>query len=100
MPDIGSTLQVRAIGTGWALDGELDTHTARLVADALAEMPDRAVEIDIAGLSFMDSSGLRVLVDATQRARDRGHDISVRNPSDAVRRLVEISGLGGHLTLL
>ena len=99
MPDIGSTLQVRATDTGWALDGELDTHTARLVAEALAEMRERVAEIDIAGLTFMDSSGLRVLVDATQRARNRGHDVSVRNPSAAVRRLVEISGLGGHLTL-
>jgi len=47
----------------------------------------------------MDSSGLRVLVEATTRAADEGRELIISNPSAAVRRVVEISGLNDTLLL-
>ena len=47
----------------------------------------------------MDSSGLRVLVEATTRAATQGRVLIISNPSAAVRRVIEISGLDGTLEL-
>ena len=79
--------------------GEIDAHTAPLLADAMAGLPASVVTVDVSGVSFMDSSGLRVLMDATTRARDGGGDLIVAHPTAAIVRLVEISGLGGRLRL-
>jgi len=65
----------------------------------MAGLPASVVTVDVAGVSFMDSSGLRVLMDATTRARDSGGDLIVAHPTAAIVRLVEISGLGGRLRL-
>jgi anti-sigma B factor antagonist len=45
----------------------------------------------------MDSSGLRVVIDAHQRALDAGRRLVLRHPTSAVQRLLEISGLSDHL---
>jgi anti-sigma B factor antagonist len=99
MSDLGSQLDIAATAKGWKLNGEVDAHTAPALAAALAELPSGVVTLDMADVSFMDSSGLRVLMEATTRARDGGGDLTVSNPSPAVARLVEISGLGEQLRL-
>ena len=70
------------------LVGEIDSYTRR-VADRLADDPP-VDTLDLAGVSFIDSSGLRVLVEAT-RPVDRGARLVLRVPA-AVQRLLEISG--------
>lgn len=62
---------------------------------ALAAGPARLV-MDLAGVRFMDSSALRILVLATQREAT----VDLRAPSRAVRRLLEISGLTGLLRIV
>ncbi len=99
MPEIGSTLDITGTDRGWLLVGELDAHTAGQLADLLVEPPDRPIEIDVAAVTFMDSSGLRVLVDAAQRMREAGRELVISNAPPSVRRLVEISGLQAHLNL-
>ena len=51
------------------------------------------------GIEFIDSSGLRVLVEAHQRAAAGGRSLVIHRPSVAVKRLLEISGLSEHLTV-
>jgi len=99
MSDLGAQLEISATDNGWDLMGEIDAHTAPLLADAMAGLPASVVIVDVAGVSFMDSSGLRVLMDATTRARDGGGDLIVAHPTAAIVRLVEISGLTGRLRL-
>ena len=50
-------------------------------------------------VTFMDSSGLRVLLDVHQRAADASRGLVLLRPSDSVMRLLEISGLGDHFTI-
>lgn len=50
------------------------------------------VVIDLAGVSFIDSSGLRSLLDAGRRARSRGTDVVLRAVGPEVARLLEITG--------
>jgi anti-sigma B factor antagonist len=99
MSDMGSQLEISATADGWTLSGEVDAHTAPLLATAMAGLPASVVTVDMSGVSFMDSSGLRVLMDATTRAREGGGDLIVARPSAAVARLVEISGLSEQLRL-
>lgn len=78
------------------LEGEIDSFSAAQLASRLAGDP--AVDVvDLSGVTFIDSSGLRVLVEAHQQRIDRGGRLALRAPSASVQRLLEISGLAGHL---
>jgi anti-sigma B factor antagonist len=81
------------------LQGEIDSYTAPELADRLAAEPPVEV-LDLAGVTFIDSSGLRTLVEAHQARAETGSRLMLRAPSAAVQRLLEISGLGGHLDVV
>lgn len=78
-----------------AIAGELDAHTCGQVADALGEAlaSDASITVDLTDLEFIDSSGLRVLV---QTRLDSSHPVSIRGANDNFLRLVEITGLEDH----
>ncbi len=99
MSELGAQLSILAIATGWQISGEIDAHTAPQLAEAMQTLPDGLVTVDVAGVSFMDSSGLRVLMEAAVRAREAGGDLVVARPTAGIARLIEISGLGEQLRL-
>jgi anti-sigma B factor antagonist len=99
MSELGSQLEVSATPTGWKVSGEIDAHTAPLLGTAMVDLPEGEVIVDVSDVSFMDSSGLRVLIDAATRAREGGGDLIVAHPTPGIARLIEISGLGGQLRL-
>jgi anti-sigma B factor antagonist len=72
--------------------GEIDISTVDAVNTALltamGRTPDRVV-FDLAGVEFMDSSGIAALL----RARKAASSIQIRNPSTVVRRLIDMTGL-------
>lgn len=75
--------------------GEVDAASADTLRNAIIEVIDggsRRVTIDMRDVSFMDSSGLRVLIAGFKAAEASGGTLSVRNPSDVVTRLLEITG--------
>jgi anti-sigma B factor antagonist len=75
------------------LVGELDVANAHRLRAHLQTVTTGAVVLDLAELTFMDSSGIAVLLEAAQR----GLTITLRNPSEIVRALVEVTGLTGVL---
>jgi anti-sigma B factor antagonist len=82
------------------LTGELDPHTAPVLEAAIAEAAGSgatALALDLAGVRFIDSSGLRVILAARQEGADAGRPLTVRSPSPNARRLLEITGLLDHL---
>ncbi len=85
------------------LDGELDLRNAvdlrAEVSALLAERPLPAeVEVDLAGVTFMDSLGLGTLVVGQRICNELGVRFGVRNPSPFVSRLLEVSGLRDWLS--
>jgi anti-sigma B factor antagonist len=81
---------------GIAAVGEIDAHTAPTLATAIdAAAP--TVRLDMSGVEFVDSSGLRVLIDAHQRLQESGGSLTIVAPSPAVHRLFEISGVLDYL---
>ena len=80
-----------------ALRGELDVADAASVAAALTALAARAREliVDLAGLEFIDSSGLAALVTARKQARQAGGDLLLAAPQDQVLRVLAATGLTG-----
>ena len=56
-------------------------------------MPAPATSIDLAEVTFLDSSGLVVLLAARQRLHDTNRRLTVLNTSRPVHRVFEVSGL-------
>lgn len=84
-----------------APSGELDAHTAAILVEHVNEVLATGctqVVLDMAGLRFIDSSGLRVVISAHKRLAGIGGALLVRSPSDTARRLFEITGLAAYLT--
>lgn len=73
-----------------ALRGELDVTDAASVASALIALAARNCEIivDLAGLEFIDSSGLAALVLARKHARQAGGDLLLAAPQHHVLRML------------
>ena len=79
----------------------MDLESAPIVRDRLRECLESGfgkIVVDLGGLSFMDSSGLRVLVEAHRTAGARGIELDVIPGPPAVRRIFEITGTGELLS--
>jgi anti-sigma B factor antagonist len=95
---VPSRLSIDVSDSRIVLSGEIDAHTAPNVAEALTPLPgDGDVVADLAAVAFIDSSGLRVIIDAHQRAEAEGRRFVIESSSDVVQRLFEISGMVDHL---
>ena len=82
----------------WGLVGELDAHSAGLLEETVANAAmAEAVILDMSGVSFIDSSGLRALVGLKSSLEGSGSSMRIADPSDAVRRIIEMTGLADHL---
>ena len=80
-------------GSVVSVRGELDISSAPAFKQALdgARASDACtLVVDLAGLEFIDSTGLRVLLAGKQRAAAGGGDLLIRNPRAQVRRLLEL----------
>ena len=79
--------------------GELDIATAPELVELLARLRhhNHAVTVDLAEVTFMDSTGLTTLMDAHLQAQQAGWAFAVRRPSPAVRRVFELAGVNGVL---
>jgi anti-anti-sigma factor len=88
-------LAIEPLGTdpGFRVSGELDLLTVPQLRGALAALGDhgRDVVLDLAGVSFVDSSGLGLLLAAAGTAEEGGASLILRAPSPAVRRLIGIA---------
>jgi anti-sigma B factor antagonist len=75
--------------------GELDIATAADLERTLVRprKPGERVILDLAGLRFMDSTGLRVLMRARSEAKTGRWELFVRNVPANVQRLFTISGV-------
>jgi anti-sigma B factor antagonist len=85
------------------LTGELDMAGVEQFERLLSA--DRAPEaakivVDLRGLTFIDSSGLRALIMADQRVRGEGGHFVVVRGSDRVNQVLEMTGVAGHIEIV
>jgi anti-sigma B factor antagonist len=77
-------------------EGELDLAAADAFRTALQDAlrrARRAVQVDLAAVTFIDSTALAVLVDAWRQAEERDVVLCVLRPAPNVRRVLDITGL-------
>jgi anti-anti-sigma factor len=90
---------------------EVDHHTAHEFAAELAEgleryesvprpspgRPTSSMLVDLGGVEFLDSAGIRALLDCDNAAARFGGRVVVHNARGAVRRCLEVTGVLEHL---
>ena len=79
------------------LSGELDHHTApqarEKLEEALKDPSVLALTVDLSELTFMDSSGIGVLLGRYKTLCSRGGALFVKDPQPQVERVMRTSGL-------
>jgi anti-sigma B factor antagonist len=75
--------------------GEVDMETAGIVQARLEEVRETGfdrIELDLVDTTFMDSTGLRLILEWSQRSRRDGFGFAVTRCRPSVRRLFEVTG--------
>jgi anti-anti-sigma factor len=77
------------------LDGELDILRTAAFRDAVLVAHREATHVvaDMSEVTFMDSSGVRALLEVHGVLADDGAELTVRDPSPVVRELLTLVGL-------
>jgi anti-sigma B factor antagonist len=86
-----------------ALQGELDLSTVGKVQEELRRVEASAppvVVLDLKKLTFLDSTGLRCLVTADERAREAGRRVVIVRGPDPVQRVFSITRLEERLEMV
>jgi anti-sigma B factor antagonist len=81
------------------ISGELDSSNAASLEDAIAPTVAKHPELlifDLSLLRFMDSAGIAVLVGVAAKV----NTVQLRNPSEVVRRVIDLTGLSGVLRIV
>lgn len=85
------------------LAGELDHHAARSAMENIDKLVDQNLPVrmtlDLNGLSFMDSSGIAVVLRAKRRMESMQGSLAVTNIPRQAARVLESAGLGRFINL-
>jgi anti-sigma B factor antagonist len=90
----GDTVWVRPVG-------ELDLDTAPQLEEAIAALAEDCprLVLDLRGLTFMDSTGLRLVIRWDAAARRDGFDFAIVPGPEVVQRVIRLTGMDDQLTV-
>jgi len=86
------------------LSGDLDHHTARLMRTdidrELAEKRPRRLVIDFSSVTFMDSSGIGLIMGRYRIMNEQGGDVIVARPPAYIKKVLRLAGVDklAHIT--
>jgi anti-sigma B factor antagonist len=103
-PPFAIEVQQHGSRTCLNLSGELDLATVGQLEEAIASrlQAGEDVVVDLRGLAFMDSSGVRALVSGHADAQNGGGSLTIVRPArdSEVDRVIEVSGIGPALGMV
>jgi len=73
--------------------GELDLATAPRLDEALSALTSDVVVVDLSGCTFLDSAGIRALVDTARSLGEADRGLRVVTSDAGILRLLEITGV-------
>jgi anti-anti-sigma factor len=85
------------------VSGELDLASAEVLAGQLKQLESTEpplLVLDLRELDFMDSTGLRTVIAADNRAKDRGARLVIVRGSEEVDRVFRLTRMDEHLELV
>lgn len=102
---IGPSIEVEEVASDphrhLVIRGEIDIKTAPALDDAIGETSQPVLLLEMVDVSFIDSTGLRVLAVARERFSDAGRKLVVAAPDDsAVVRTMRLAGLASDFHLI
>lgn len=99
MLDITTTTD--SAGTTVTLAGRIDAVTSKELENTLIDLYDTTdlLAVDMAGIEYISSAGLRALLSATKTMKEKGGSFVIRNPSDNVTDVLEITNLNVLLSI-
>ncbi len=81
-----------------AVSGEIDHHNARTIRSQIDESlyyyRSKNVQLDLSDVTFMDSSGLGLILGRFTLARELGGELKIVDPSENVSKILELAGTG------
>jgi len=93
-------INVKSITSGRSLtvflEGDIDHHNARQIRSRIdtkvfIQRPDELV-LDLSRVSFMDSSGLGLILGRYTKAVELGINFKVANPTAQIKRILDLAG--------
>ena len=79
------------------LTGELDHHTARQAVSEITELIEselpRELTLDMGRLSFMDSSGIALILRVNRRLTEDGAKLTIINPGPQAYKVLQAAGI-------
>lgn len=85
------------------LSGELDHHEAKSTVETINELLDeympRDCVLELSELSFMDSSGIAIIIRLNNRMKIIGGKLWIENPSRQPMRVLDASGIDRLVTV-
>jgi anti-sigma B factor antagonist len=78
------------------VSGRVDSMNANQLGEALmAEIDNGHIQLvlDLAGVDYMSSAGLREIVSSLKRVKRASGDLRIAQPSERVREVLEMAGL-------
>jgi anti-sigma B factor antagonist len=101
-PSFGVERSRRGEAVVVAPTGEIDLATVDAVREQILAARGEAsrVVLDLRGVDFLDSTGLRLIVEAQRDAEQEGWALVVVRAREPVQRLLDIAGLSSRLTVV
>ncbi len=79
------------------LDGEIDHHSAKTVREeidmSLDENTPELLIVDFRDVSFMDSSGIGLIMGRYKRMQEIGGEVHITNPSPHIKKVLRLAGM-------
>jgi len=93
-------MQVQIQETGTAFDihveGEIEMSTIKAFRDRLYDLIEHSgknISVDLSRVSYIDSSGIGVLLTAARELKKRGRSLKIENPSERIQGVIKISAI-------
>ena len=79
------------------ITGEIDHHTARWlrmdIDTAIQDKEPKNLKLDFSGVSFMDSSGVGLVMGRYKNMRERGGKVELINMPDYIEKVMSLAGM-------
>lgn len=101
----GFTISTRTDGARVSVDvaGDLDIATADQLTTQLEQLDvpqNGEIVVDLSGVGFMDSTGLRIMIAANRKAGEAGHGFTVVTGESPARRVFELTRMDEHIRVV